>query len=93
MFNVWEEPKMSDKVQYYVQVRLKKPNLKDGGSQHLVTWTKEKHAEVGKKVKVKMGDGSWSLGWTVVDCWDRLTKEEVMERKNYYRTQRQASDI
>jgi len=84
---------MPGKTEYYFQCRLKKQNIDKGGWYFLTTWVKEKFAKPGNKVKVEMDDGTWSHGWTVVDCWERATKEEVRERQNYYKTQREASDI
>lgn len=70
-------------MKYHVQCALQRQE------QHDVCWIPAKHAVMGKALRIKDEEG-----WRVTSVGTLpLPSKYIEERKNDYRTQRQASDI
>ena len=63
------------------------------GAQRTVSWLPERFARQGRYLKLKT-DGEWQDGWRVMAVGSqRMTEQEVNERSQDYKHQREASDI
>lgn len=71
----------------YIQCRLQK------GESFQITWLPEKYAKVGNYVKILMGKDQWENGWQVLSCGVKLDEEMAIKQRDYYRTQREGSDV
>lgn len=72
---------------YYRQCVLKKQSVTT------TSWLPEKFAKQGKVLKLK-NDGVWDNGWKVDQVGSRrVLEDEVRERSQDYKHQREASDI
>lgn len=60
---------------------------------HQVTYLPEKFAIVGKPLRLKEDDGTWTDGWVVKEVYQRKETAEVNIRSRDYTRQREASDI
>lgn len=99
---------MSNKEKYYKQCLLRRPIVKCGsgdpdamiiqpldGSQayeKMVSWIPEKHAVVGKYLKLKSRKDTWSDGWEVIYAGPRRPADYVEPRSRDYIHQRKVSD-
>lgn len=64
-------------IEYYKQCVLTKPGPTEG-TQELVSWIEEKAAKPGKKVNIKLSDGTWDGIWTVKSAGsNRIPKDAL----------------
>lgn len=71
---------------FYKQVTLRR------GDTFEVSYIPETLAHVGKNLKIKDPDGSWSGGWKVVSVGTRLSEEYVLEHEKDYAKHRRGTD-
>lgn len=71
----------------YIQVDLQKGNMKD------TAWIEDKKIEVGKVVEIKREDGVTDPGWLVTATYGRMTREEMLVKRDSYKNHRKATDI
>ncbi len=76
---------MSD--QRHTQCKLQK------GEVFQVAWIPSKHARLGNYVKLRIRGEEWDDGWLVIEAKLSKETEEVMQRAEDYKRQRDASDI
>jgi hypothetical protein len=67
--------------------------LQKRGGDTQVVWIPVTFAHVGKVVKVKMEDGTWSDGWKVTQTYSTRTRTEALAAESDHKKQRKASDI
>lgn len=80
------------KQEMYRQCTVEKPT--ETGRQRWTFWAPENKAVVGNTVKVEETNGTWSEGWTVVEAYNAVLPEKVVQHRSHDHTrQRQASDI
>ena len=72
----------------HVQCRLRRVN-----GVETTSWLPKWYAVKGKFLKLKTDAGEWENGWEVVDTFGTMTSDEVRERSQDYKHQREASDI
>ena len=83
---------MPNKKIHFRQCKLVKPS--EGGTMHSITWLPEKFCALGKYVKLKNDDGSWTDGWKVEEVYpSRRTLDEANIASDVYRHHRKATDI
>lgn len=71
----------------HTQCLLKKGNAVQ------VSWIPTTFANVGKYIKLRRrGTENWDDGWCVVQAWTRMSSDDVHERSQDFKKQRQASD-
>jgi hypothetical protein len=56
-------------------------------------WIPEKHAMKGNVIGIKNENGHWEEGWEVIEVYDKLDSDYVMERERDFKRTRKASDI
>ena len=71
----------------YVQCELRKGAYIDN------SWVEEKFAVVGKKVRIKREDETWSDGWVVSKTFGSVTEEQAKTMKDLYKHHRKGTDI
>jgi len=64
-----------------------------GFSQPLTSWIPEKFAKVGKYLKLKNEDDTWTDGWKVLEVGDRKDAKAVEVAQQAHKKQRSVSDI
>lgn len=76
----------------YVQCDVEKKQGKVSRKRRL--WGPEKHAILGKLVKVEEDNGEWTEGWRVIAVYDEVLPEKYVRIMSHAHTrQRKASDI
>jgi hypothetical protein len=75
----------------HTQCKLSKDE--DGRVVNYTAWIPDDVAVVGRTVKLKEDDGTWSEGWRVDERYTTLPYTVVAERSQDYKRTRKASDI
>ena len=79
-------------MNYHKQCLLNKNEL-DGSVIQTTAYLPESFAKVGKWVILQQNDGHWDTGWRIIEVYDRMESDYLMERSSDYKRTRKASDI
>lgn len=79
-------------TKYYRQCSMRRKIAEDIYKLH-VAWIPDKHAKVGKYIKIKLDDGTWEDGWEITAVWTKKDAKFVEDGERDYKKQRKASDI
>jgi hypothetical protein len=77
---------------YYRQCTMRRDDPA-GFHQRCVSWIPERFAKVGKYLKLKNDDDTWTDGWKVQEVGDRKDHKAVASAEQAHKKQRANSDI